>query len=88
MSASKHQYGRWVLLQFCAGVLACGLWVFLRTPGLVSDQYDIDAAGRAPDDAGPFLGFLIFRAVPAFLALLVLLVGEWLFLKLRAAGRE
>jgi len=55
---------------------------------LFHGEANAEVVGPPPDDAGPFLAFLVFRFVPALLALLILVVGEWLFLKLRASGRE
>ena len=72
-----------MMIQFCAAVLGCAVWFYFG----IADTLRLGDDGALPPNAVPpgampILVFLIFRALPACLGLVVLLVTEWLFFRL------
>jgi hypothetical protein len=80
MSNSNRHFGKWALVQVCVWIVGCILWFYFRTSYILTHPTD-------PEEyvytwSFQAFVFFVFRLIPAFFGLCVLLALEHFALRL------
>jgi hypothetical protein len=79
MNKSNHQFSKWAVIQIGIWIIGCALWFYFRTSYILAHL----THPEDNDDTWSFqaLAFFIFRLIPAFIGLCMLLTLEHFILQ-------